>query len=107
MFGDMAGMMSKLKEAQQKVEETKTRLNSIFIDETGANGKIQIRISANREIKSIEIDTSLLSDKEELEDYLIITLNTAIQKATEIQEHELGMAAKSGMPSIPGMDFLK
>ena len=107
MFGDMAGMMSKFIEAQHKVEETKMRLNTVFIDETGANGKIKISISANREIKSIDIDTSLLSDKEELEDYLIVTLNTAIQKATAIQEHELGAAAKSEMPSIPGMDFLK
>ena len=29
MFGDMAGMMGKLKEAQQKIEETKTRWNHV------------------------------------------------------------------------------
>ena len=28
MFGDMQGMMAKLKEAQAKIEETKNRLNS-------------------------------------------------------------------------------
>jgi len=31
MFGDM---MSKLKEAQKKVEETKARLHTVLIDET-------------------------------------------------------------------------
>ena len=30
MFGDMSGMMNKLKEAQQKVEETKIHLNTVF-----------------------------------------------------------------------------
>ncbi|GGH03538.1 nucleoid-associated protein [Polaribacter pacificus] len=107
MFGDMAGMMGKLKEAQEKVEATKTRLNSVLVDETGANEKLKITITANREIKKIEIDESLLTDKEELEDYLILTINKAIQKATAINDHELGMAAKSGMPSIPGMDLFK
>ena len=47
MFGDMAGMMGKLKEAQQKIEETKTRLNHVLIDEKSANGKIQVTITAN------------------------------------------------------------
>ena len=69
MFGDMSGMMSKLKEAQQKVEETKTRLNHVLIDERSSNGKIKVTITANREVKAIQIDESLLNDAEELEDY--------------------------------------
>jgi DNA-binding YbaB/EbfC family protein len=107
MFGDMAGMMGKLKEAQQKVEETKTRLNHVLIDEKSSNNKIQVTLTANREIKAIQIDKSLLNDAEELEDYLIMTLNAAIKRASEINEHEMAIAAKSGMPNIPGMDLFK
>ena len=107
MFGDMAGMMGKLKEAQQKVEETKTRLNHVLIDEKSSNEKIQVTITANREKKAIQIDENLLNDAEELEDYLIIALNKAIEKATKINETEMALAAKSGMPNIPGMDMFK
>jgi DNA-binding YbaB/EbfC family protein len=107
MFGDMAGMMGKLKEAQLKVEETKTRLNHVLIDEKSSNNKIQVTITANREIKAIQIDKSLLNDAEELEDYLVMTLNNAIKKASEINEQEMAVAAKSGMPNIPGMDLFK
>ena len=32
MFGDIMGMMGKLKETQQKVEETKKRLDFVLID---------------------------------------------------------------------------
>jgi DNA-binding protein YbaB len=66
MFGDMSEMMNKLKEAQQKVELTKTRLNTDLITETSANGQLKISLTANREIKSISINNSLLSDAEEL-----------------------------------------
>ena len=82
MFGDMMGMMGKLKETQQKVEATKKRLDTVTIDD------------------------SLLQDKEQLEDYLILTLNKAIQNATRVNETELGAVAKEGMPNIPGMDSL-
>ncbi|SDQ79106.1 YbaB/EbfC family nucleoid-associated protein [Flagellimonas zhangzhouensis] len=108
MFGDLMGMMGKLKEAQKKVEATKERLNTVMVDEQSSDGKLKVTLTANREIKSISIDDSLLEDKEQLEDYLILTLNKAIEKATKINEVELAAVAKEGMPNIPGMDaFMK
>ena len=107
MFGDLMGMMGKLKEAQKKVEETKKRLNTVLVDEQSNDGKLKVTLTANREIKSLEIDDELLIDKEQLEDYLILTLNKAINKATSINEAELAAVAKDGMPDIPGMDMFK
>ncbi|NIK91950.1 YbaB/EbfC family nucleoid-associated protein [Mangrovimonas sp. CR14] len=107
MFGDMMGMMNKLKETQQKVEDTKKRLDTVLIDESSNDNKLKVTITANRKIKAIEIDESLLEDKEELEDYLILTLNKAIEKATTINENEIGAVAKEGMPNIPGLDMFK
>ncbi len=107
MFGDMMNMMGKLKETQKKVEETKKRLDTVLVDEQSNDGKLKITLTANRAIKSIEIDDELLEDKEQLEDYLIITLNKAIEKATNVNETELAAVAKEGMPNIPGMDMFK
>ena len=103
MFGDMMGMMNKLKEAQKKVEATKERLNTVLIDEQSNDGKLKISITANRAIKAIEIEDELLEDKEMLEDYLILTLNKAIEKATQINEAEIAAVAKEGMPNFPGL----
>jgi len=103
MFGDMMGMMNKLKEAQKKVEATKERLNTVMIDDESNDGKLKVTLTANRTIKSIVIDDTLLEDKEMLEDYLILTLNKAIEKATRINEAELAAVAKEGMPNIPGL----
>jgi len=97
------GMMGKLKEAQKKVEETKERLNSVLIDESSSDNKLKVTITANRTIKAISVDEDLLKDKEMLEDYLILTLNKAIEKATHINETEIAAVAKEGMPNIPGL----
>jgi nucleoid-associated protein EbfC len=107
MFGDLMGMMGKLKETQQKIEETKRRLNTVLVDEQSSDGLLKVTLTANRKIKSIDLDESLLEDKEQLEDYLILVLNKAIEKATNVNEAELGAVAKEGMPNIPGMDMFK
>jgi len=107
MFGDLMGMMGKMKETQAKVEETKKRLDTVLIDENSSDNLLKTTLTANRIIKNIEIDASLLEDKEQLEDYLVLTLNKAIKKASDINDAELGAAAKDGMPDIPGMDMFK
>ncbi|RYG40541.1 MAG: YbaB/EbfC family nucleoid-associated protein [Chitinophagaceae bacterium] len=107
MFGDLMGMMGKLQEAQQKMEETKKRLDSVFLDEQSSDGLLKVTLTANRTITSITVDDALLEDKEQLEDYLILVLNKAIAKATSVNEAELGAVAKDGMPDIPGMDMFK
>jgi DNA-binding YbaB/EbfC family protein len=107
MFGDMMQMMGKLKETQQKVEATKKRLDTVLIDEKSSDGLLQITLNANRTILKIEIADDLMNDKEQLEDYLIMTLNKSIQKATQINEYELAAVAKEGMPNLPGMDLFK
>ena len=106
MFGDLMGMMGKLKDTQEKVKTTKERLNTVLVDETSSDGLLKVSLTANRTIKSITIDDNLLKDKEQLEDYLILVLNKAIEKATTINEAELAAVAKEGMPNIPGMDSL-
>jgi len=107
MFGDLMGMMGKIKETQAKVAETKKRLDTVLIDESSSDNLLKITLTANRILKNIEIDDSLLEDKEQLEDYLILTLNKAIKKASDVNEAELGTVAKDGMPDIPGMDMFK
>jgi len=107
MFGDIMGMMGKLKETQQKIEETKKRLDSVLIDEQSSDGLLKVTLTANRTVKSIEVDDSLLEDKEQLEDYLVLVMNKAIEKASKVNDAELGAVAQDGMPNIPGLDMFK
>ncbi len=100
------GMMGKLKETQIKVEETKQRLHTIIVEEKSSDNLLAVTITANRSIKTITINESLLADKKQLEDYLITTINKAIKRATRVNETELAAVAKEGMPNIPGMDSL-
>lgn len=103
---DLMGMMGKLKETQNKIEETKKRLDTVLVDEQSTDGLLKVTLTANRKVKSITIADELLADKEQLEDYIILVLNKAIEQATKVNEAELDAVAKMDMPMIPGMDNL-
>ncbi|RTZ04577.1 YbaB/EbfC family nucleoid-associated protein [Flavobacterium bomense] len=103
---DLMGMMGKLKETKQKIEDTKKRLDTVLIDEQSTDGLLKVTLTANRTLKSIIIDDTLLADKEQLEDYLILVLNKAIEKATNVNQSELDVVTKMDMPMIPGMEDL-
>ncbi len=107
MFGDLGGMMQKLKDAKIKVEETKKRLDTVIVEGTANNGAIRVEVTANKAVKNIEIDNSLMNDKEQLEDYLILALNDALTKAIKVNEAEMAAAAKDGLPNLPGFDLFK
>lgn len=101
MFGKLGDMMGKLQEMKQKADEMKVKLDNTILSCEGAGGDIKIEITGNREIKKLSIASSLQhSDKEELEEQLIVTLNKAISKANTLNEEEMKKAA-SGL--LPGM----
>jgi DNA-binding protein YbaB len=105
MFGDRMGLMAKLQESKAKAEETKKRLETVLIDEQSSGGLLKATVTASGRIKEIHLDNTLLTDKEQLEDYLILTLNKALEKAQSIHDTEMAAVAKEGMPDIPGMDM--
>lgn len=101
---DLMGMMGKLRDTQLKIEETKKRLDTVFIDEQSGDGLLKVTFTANTKLKSLSIDDSLLEDKEQLEDYLILVINKAIEKAENVNKSELDAVTKMDLPSIPGME---
>lgn len=98
------GMMGKLRETQEKIKATKARLDTVRISEKSPDGLLEAVVTANRELVELHLEDQLLEDKEQLIDYLIITLNKAMARAGEVQEAELGAVAREGMPNLPGMD---
>ena len=80
------GMMGKLKATQQRIEETKKRMDTILIDEQIADGQLKVTLTANSKVKSVEISDSLLEDKDQLEDYFIVVMNKALEKAAKVNQ---------------------
>lgn len=98
---DMMKMMGELRETRKRVEETKKRLQEVYLSEESTGGLVKVKLSVAQEIQTLSLDKSLLGDKEQLEDYLIATLNKALERAKAQYEKEIAEAAKEGIPGLP------
>lgn len=102
---DLMKMLGQLKESQRKIEDVKERLSNEYLTESSVNQLLTVKVSKNGRLKDLQIDDNLLEDKDELIDYLILTLNKALDKAQNEYDAELEKVAKDGMPNIPGLGF--
>ncbi len=102
MMGDFMG---KMQEAQQQMEETKKRLDSVFVDATVENGAVKATSNVNLKITNISISDELLAknDKEELEDLIIVAINKVLDEAKQVQEVEMSKVAQGMMPNLGGL----
>ena len=87
--------MNQLKELQQKMEETKKRLDTVEV--VSENNCVKVAASGNRKIKSIEI--LKLENKTELEEKLQAAINEALEQADKVMQSEM----MGAMPKIPGL----
>jgi DNA-binding protein YbaB len=59
-------------------------MSTVLHDEKSSDGLVNITVTTvDRQIKTIDIADELLEDKEQLEDYLILNLNKALNRAAE------------------------
>ncbi|GEM54334.1 hypothetical protein B0A58_06615 [Flavobacterium branchiophilum NBRC 15030 = ATCC 35035] len=103
---DLMGMMGKLRDTQQKMEDTKKRLDQVLIDQKSSDGLLKVSVTANGSINSLTIAEALMEDKDQLEDYLILTLNKALAEAKKVNQAEMDAVTKIDMPMMPGMEDL-
>ena len=102
---DMMKMMGKIKEAQEKMKKIKDELDTIELKSESGAGLVSVHINGKKEILSINIDKSILDEKEMLQDLVVAATNKALNDIDiKIKEH---MKEKTGdiIPNIPGFDM--
>ncbi|MSQ79795.1 MAG: hypothetical protein EXR21_09005 [Flavobacteriaceae bacterium] len=72
-------MLDKIMAAQQQMAELKQRLDTVMV--TGECEGLEVTANANNRFVGVSIPDGLLSDKEQLEDYLCIAMNRALENA--------------------------
>jgi DNA-binding YbaB/EbfC family protein len=97
-------MFGKLAEAQKKVEEIKQRLAGVTVQGQAASGDVTITMDGNKKVKNVHIETYLVlpERKFELQDYLCIAIEDAINKSEMVSANEM----KNLMGGLPGLGSL-
>ena len=104
---DLFGMMDKIQKLKAAAEETKERMSRTEVSGESSDQLIKVISTGNKQIKNIEIDSSLLTadNKEMLEDLLTNAVNNALQAAHRLNKEEMKKSIDGLIPNIPGLDL--
>ncbi|MDB9990594.1 YbaB/EbfC family nucleoid-associated protein [Flavobacteriales bacterium] len=104
MFGNqnMKEMMSKLQDMQGAVEDSKKRLENIYVKGDALNGKIRFVLDGNRKLKELFIEDEVFEslEKDSFIESMIEGFNNAIKDADHVNENELKSTAFNVFPGI-------
>ena len=92
--GGMAGMMQKAKQMQEDMEIAQEEIKLLTCEGISASGSIKIVLNGEYKVTNININDSLLSDKEILEDLIMLAVNDASSK--------INSASKDKMKNVTG-----
>jgi len=90
--GGMAGMLQKAKQIQESMKIAQQEIKLISCQGVAASGAIKINLGGHYQTTSVEIDDSLLDDKDLLEDLIMAAYNDASRQVKEISDEKLKKA---------------
>lgn len=95
--GGMGNIMKQAQMMQANLQKAQAELASIDVQGSASNGLIKIVMSCKHEVKKIDIDPSILEDKEMLEDMLMVALKDTLQKIEATTSSKMGGLVPPGM----------
>ncbi|MBT5165806.1 YbaB/EbfC family nucleoid-associated protein [Methylophilaceae bacterium] len=95
--GGMGNLMKQAQMMQANLQKAQAELANIDVQGTSGNGLIKITISCKHEIKKVDIDPSLLEDKEMLEDLIMVAFKDALSNIESTSSQKMGGLVPPGM----------
>ena len=82
--GGMGNLMKQAQMMQANMQRAQAELAVTEVEGQASNGLIKIKMTCKNEIKKIDIDASLLEDKEMLEDMMVVALKDTFKQIEEV-----------------------
>ncbi len=102
MKGKIAGLMQQAQKMQEEMQKTQEELARMEVSGEAGGGLVKVTMTGKHAVRRIQIDPSLLDDREMLEDIVTAAVNDAVNRvAATMQERMSEMTA--GIPLPPGM----
>ena len=109
MFGDMMGMLGKVKEFQAKMKEAQESLGQLSESAEAGAGMVKVTINGRKQVTSLTIDPDLMKpeDAEVVQDLIIAAVNRAMANIEEKIKTRIQESTEGVLPNIPGLDLSK
>jgi DNA-binding YbaB/EbfC family protein len=98
-------MLDKLMEMKKRMDEVKTRLDTIVVSGEADQGNVKVNMNGNRKVLDVKLNLSFLNqeDADQLEELLQLAMNRALEQAERVNESEMKSVAGSMLLGMPGL----
>ena len=93
----MGNLMKQAQMMQANMQRAQAELAVTEVEGQASNGLIKIKMTCKNEIKKIDIDASLLEDKEMLEDMMVVALKDTFKQIEEVTNAKMSGLVPPGM----------
>ena len=93
--------MKSMQQMQEKMQTSEQELKKVRLTGEAGAGLVKITLSGQYEIKSLELDDSLIgaeADKQVLTDLLVAAFNDGIKKVQEATQNNMGSGLSDILP---------
>ena len=106
MKGGIAGLMKQAQQMQENMKKAQDQLAQVEVEGQSGAGVVKVLMTCSHDVRRVMIDTTVMDDKEMLEDLVAAAMNDAMRKAEQVsQERMAGFTAGMNLPAGMKLPF--
>ncbi len=101
MKGGIGQLMKQAQQMQADMQKAQEEMAQLTVDGESGGGMVKLTMTCKHEVKSLDIDESLVGDdREMLEDLIIAAFNDALRRVEQtVQERFAGVTSGLNLPA--------
>jgi hypothetical protein len=106
MKGGIAGLMKQAQQMQENMKKAQEQLALVEVEGQSGAGMVKILMTCSHDVRRVNIDASVMDDKEMLEDLVAAAINDAMRRAEQVsQERMAGFTSGLNLPAGMKLPF--
>jgi len=106
MKGGIAGLMKQAQQMQENMKKAQDQLALVEVEGQSGAGMVKVLMTCAHDVRRVNIDASVMDDKEMLEDLVAAAINDAMRRAEQVsQERMAGFTSGLNLPAGMKLPF--
>jgi DNA-binding YbaB/EbfC family protein len=99
---DLPALFKQAQALQDKFKQMQEAAAAKTVETDAGGGMVRVVVDGSLQIRKLEIEPVLLSDKPMLQDLIVVAVNDGLRRAQEMVAQEVGKLSPFGGLKIPG-----
>lgn len=106
MKGGIAGLMKQAQQMQENMKKAQEQLAQVEVEGQSGAGMVKVTMTCAHDVRRVAIDSSVMDDKEMLEDLVAAAVNDAMRRSEQVsQERMAGFTSGLNLPAGMKLPF--